>query len=62
MAQCYEELGQLQEAVELLELVVQMDRKYRLPKLEENTTRLERLRIRLAEAGRSRSPHGELRA
>ena len=48
LAQCYEDLGQLQVAVELLEQVVRMDRKYDLPKLAENTTRLERLRARLA--------------
>ena len=49
LAQCYEDLGRLQEAADLLELVVLMDRKYQLPKLEENTTRLMRLRARLAE-------------
>ena len=47
LAQCYEDLGQLQMAVEMLEQVVRMDRKYDLPKLAENTTRLERLRARL---------------
>ena len=49
LAQCYEDLGRLQEAADLLELVVHMDRKYQLPKLEENTNRLTRLRARLAE-------------
>ena len=34
-------------AVQLLEQVVRMDRKYDLPKLAENVTRLERLRARL---------------
>ena len=48
LAQCYEDLGQLQMAVQLLEQVVRMDRKYDLPKLAENVTRLERLRARLA--------------
>jgi hypothetical protein len=48
LAQCYEDLGQLQMAVDLLEQVVRMDRKYDLPKLAENTTRLELLRARLA--------------
>ena len=47
LAQCYEDLGQLQLAVELLEQVVRMDRKYDLPKLSENVTRLEQLRARL---------------
>lgn len=51
MVQCYEELGRLREAAELLALVVQMDRKYRLPKLEENSRRLELLRARAAAAG-----------
>jgi tetratricopeptide (TPR) repeat protein len=48
MAQCQEEQGHLREAAELLERVVAMDRKYRLPKLEENTLRLQVLRQRLA--------------
>lgn len=47
LAQCYEDLGQLHLAVELLEQVVRMDRKYELPKLAENIARLERLRARL---------------
>ena len=48
LAQCHEEMGRLQEAADLLEQVVAMDRKYRLPKLEENMKRLESLRARLA--------------
>jgi tetratricopeptide (TPR) repeat protein len=47
LAQCYEELGQYRQAADLLEQVVHMDRKYRLPKLEENIKRLERLRARI---------------
>ena len=47
LAQCYEEMGRLQEAIDLLEQVVAMDRKYHLPKLEENTQRLKNLRARL---------------
>ena len=47
LAQCYEDLGQLQMAIQLLEQVVRMDRKYDLPKLAENVARLERLRARL---------------
>jgi len=47
LAQCYEETGKLREAADLLELVVHMDRKYHLPKLEENTQRLAVLRARL---------------
>src|SRR5437773_2059464 len=55
MAQCYEEIGWHEEAADLLEWVVRMDRKYRLPKLEENSRRLEALRARLAadEGGRA---------
>jgi tetratricopeptide (TPR) repeat protein len=47
LAQCHEDMGRLQEAADLLEQVVAMDRKYQLPKLEENTRRLEGLRARL---------------
>jgi tetratricopeptide (TPR) repeat protein len=62
MTQCYEELGRLKEAAELLALVVQMDRKYRLPKLEENTKRLEQLQARLSGNGHSQVMPGERRA
>ena len=48
LAQCYEETGKLREAADLLELVVRMDRKYQLPKLEENIQRLAALRASLA--------------
>jgi hypothetical protein len=47
LVQCYEETGKLREAADLLELVVHMDRKYQLPKLEENTRRLAALRTGL---------------
>ena len=47
LAQCYEETGNLREAADLLELVVHMDRKYQLPKLEENIQRLAALRASL---------------
>jgi len=43
-----EEEGKVTEAAELLERVVAIDRKYHLPKLEENTRRLETLRERAA--------------
>jgi tetratricopeptide (TPR) repeat protein len=43
-----EEEGKIAEAAELLECVVAIDRKYQLPKLEENTRRLEALRQRAA--------------
>lgn len=56
MVQCHEELVDLLRAAELLERVVAMDRKYRLPKLEENTRRLDDLRLRLARDERSSSP------
>jgi len=51
LAQCYEETGNLREAADLLELVVLMDRKYQLPKLEENIQRLAVLRASLAGRG-----------
>src|SRR5207249_11042783 len=41
-----EDEGKIAEAAELLESVVAIDRKYQLPKLEENTKRLEALRER----------------
>jgi hypothetical protein len=47
LVQCYEATGKLREAADLLELVVHMDRKYQLPKLEENIQRLAGLRARL---------------
>lgn len=53
MAGCCEQLGRLQEAADLLELVVEMDRKHNLPKLQENIGRLEALRARLAEGMRA---------
>ena len=49
LSQCYEETGRLKEAADLLEQVVYMDRKYQLPKLDENTKRLAALRSRLRE-------------
>lgn len=58
LAQCHEEMGRLQDAVDLLEQVVNMDRKYRLPKLEENLRRLETLRACLAEQDTLRSRRG----
>jgi tetratricopeptide (TPR) repeat protein len=58
LAQCYEEMGRLQDAADLLQQVVHMDRKYRLPKLEENTQRLNTLRARLADPSQSRSRRG----
>ena len=53
MAGCCEQLGQLREAAGLLELVIEMDRKYNLPKLQENIGRLEALKVRLAEGARA---------
>ncbi len=50
LADCYEAMGRLDEAARLLERVVEMDRKYQLPKLEENTKRLQALRERLSAA------------
>jgi tetratricopeptide (TPR) repeat protein len=56
LADCYEAMGRLEEAAQLLERVVEMDQKYQLPKLEENTKRLHALRERLSAdaAGQSR--------
>jgi tetratricopeptide (TPR) repeat protein len=48
LAQCFEETNRIPEAAGLMELVVEMDRKYQLPKLDENTRRLAVLRDRLA--------------
>ena len=48
LADCYEAMGRLEDAAQLLERVVDMDRKYLLPKLEENTKRLQCLRERLS--------------
>jgi tetratricopeptide (TPR) repeat protein len=50
LADCYEAMGRLEEAAQLLERVVDMDQKYQLPKLEENTKRLQSLRQRLSTA------------
>jgi tetratricopeptide (TPR) repeat protein len=49
LAQCHEDRKEWREAADLLDLVVEMDRKYRLPKLEENVARLQALRERVAE-------------
>jgi len=51
-----EEEGKVAEAAELLERVVAIYRKYHLPKLEENTKRLETLRERIGrEASQTRA-------
>ncbi len=47
MADCAEKLGKVREAVTLLTKVVRVDRKYQLPKLDENTARLGSLRSSL---------------
>ena len=56
LVQCYEEIGKLHEAAGLLELVVHMDRKYQLPKLQENIQRLAVLHARLAEQDEALPP------
>jgi tetratricopeptide (TPR) repeat protein len=56
LVQCYEETGRLREAADLLEQVIHMDRKYHLPKLEENIRRLTALRARLVAQGRIPPP------
>jgi tetratricopeptide (TPR) repeat protein len=53
LAGCFELMGRLGEAADLLEQVVEMDRTYNLPKLHENLERLETLRARLAEGARA---------
>lgn len=53
LAGCFEQMGRLREAAELLEQVVAMDRKYDLPKLQENIGRLEALKARLSEGARA---------
>jgi len=61
LADCYEAMGRVEEAAQLLELVVAMDRKYQLPKLEENIRRLHTLRERLsndASQEAARESHG----
>jgi len=57
LAQCYEELGRLDEAAALLEQVIDMDRKYQLPKLNENTERLQKIRERRAALETIGNPH-----
>ncbi|MDH5666889.1 MAG: tetratricopeptide repeat protein [Nitrospira sp.] len=54
LVQCYEETGRLREAEALLEQVVQMDKKYGLPKLDENVRRLSALRARLVDTDAQR--------
>ena len=46
IAGCYEAKGQLAEAIRFLEQVVRIDQKFHLPKLDENTKRLQTLRER----------------
>ena len=47
MVHCYEQLNEIEQAADLLERVVRIDRKFGLPKLKENTARLRGLRARL---------------
>ena len=49
LAGCHEALGQDEHAARFLHKVVRVDRKYGLPKLEENTQRLAMIRKRLEE-------------
>jgi tetratricopeptide (TPR) repeat protein len=57
LAQCYESMGRIREAADLLEQVVYMDRKYQLPKLDENVRRLKALRERLLAPSKSIESH-----
>ncbi len=56
MADCAEKQGHVREAVTLLTKVVRVDRKFRLPKLEENTARLASLRSSLKGNHESAAP------
>ena len=47
LASCYEAQGQWSQAVQYLQKVVRIDQKYQLPKLAENTQRLQSLVTRL---------------
>ena len=47
MADCHKAKGCEEQEAQFLHRVVRVDRKYGLPKLEENTKRLEALRTRL---------------
>jgi tetratricopeptide (TPR) repeat protein len=55
LANCHEARGEWKKAVHYLQKVVRVDEKYQLPKLAENTQRLEALSARLA--GSPESPH-----
>jgi tetratricopeptide (TPR) repeat protein len=48
LASCYEAQGQWSQAVQYLQKVVRVDQKYQLPKLAENTQRLQSLVTRLS--------------
>ena len=47
MADCHKAMGCEEKEARFLQRVVRVDRKYGLPKLEENTGRLDALRMRL---------------
>ena len=51
LADCHETAGRDEEAAEWLKRVIRVDQTYGLPKLEENTRRLQALRQRLADKG-----------
>jgi tetratricopeptide (TPR) repeat protein len=55
LANCHEAQGEWKKAVQYLQKVVQVDEKYQLPKLAENTKRLQTLLTRLAVA--TETPH-----
>ncbi len=59
LAGCHEELGQDEQAARFLQRVVRVDRKYGLPKLEENTARLQVINKRLQEQLQNRSGRSE---
>jgi hypothetical protein len=53
LASCSEARGEWEKAVQYLQKVVKVDEKYQLPKLAENTERLQALLSRLARSGKS---------
>jgi len=49
LARYHEDVGNLEETAAHLERVIRVDKKYELPKLEENMQRLETMRARLVD-------------
>jgi len=62
LAGYYEEIGNLEQAVTHLERVIRVDRKYGLPKLEENIQRMNALRDRLLDQTLAETSPPEMQA